>query len=871
MTTLALAAVSSPHATRTVTDRLEMLQALIHAPDFDPLFRPDIISLPHDHPVYGWSCRVPDCGRAKSSGKARFCSVHDEQWQSWQKDGGHIGDFLSTAEPLTSVKLLAPPPCRLCPDLPAKGQDSMCYLHTQRWLGYRKLRRGRGKEADFQVWLATQKPFSGFGKCQVLACPLTADHSLGLCRHHRYRYVKAGKPGGAELPPDWAPRHLEHGQHPVITYADKAAFTAWCTRTRPVTWMNGKLSLLGLRPLVKTEIKWAMFRYTQHPDESRGWPVAWIQHVADECREQNVDSLADFDFAQGRGHTGHIVKVMLGYLRHVYFTSADTKDAGFIDTELYGVRIRHRGAVVDLSAVTQRWLRDLLWDFLDARLTANPPRAISTLTIPRRGCVELSAFLETQAPDGGHTPTLLTKDHATAFVADQRHRAAHRLRSLGLHLNGSRFEQTPVTKSTVAATFSGARQILRAAMECGESERLGLAREFLIAIPYSTAKSGRRRPFPDNVARALAAEDNLQLLEEHDVDDRGLRDIWEALVFTGRRGSEVSSVRLDCISRLNKIPLFWHDQTKVGNYDEAIRIPERLFEKIEHRQAKTITRFVQQNGRQPTSQERRELALFPRRSANTSGRKSVTHAWFGRCFRSWMDGLDLGAYVPHQARHTLATNLLRNGANLSHIKRYLGQVSEKMAEHYTHIANTDPRLTDALNAVWVAGPGSSQPGLLLSGSEPMTREQAEALVIDLTRRSTPAEGGFCTFQPVVDGNTCPWNMDCHNCDKFVLSGADLVYWQRKREQWRALAERAPDEATTEYLHQVFEPTARAIDGLEKALSAVGLLEDALDLDLRRPQDYFGRVWSTAFRANELARHEGDHDSHEEADGMTAAS
>ena len=135
---------------------------------------------------------------------------------------------------------------------------------------------------------------------------------------------------------------------------------------------------------------------------------------------------------------------------------------------------------------------------------------------------------------------------------------------------------------------------------------------------------------------------------------------------------------------------------------------------------------------------------------------------------------------------------------------------------------------------------------------PMTREQAQALAIDLSRRSTPAEGGFCTFQPVVDGGACPWNLDCHNCDKFVLSGADLLYWRRKREQWRQLAEGAPDDATADYLHRYFEPTARAIDGLEKALAGLGLLDQALALDLRKPQDYFHRVWSTAFRATDLA-------------------
>ena len=213
--------------------------------------------------------------------------------------------------------------------------------------------------------------------------------------------------------------------------------------------------------------------------------------------------------------------------------------------------------------------------------------------------------------------------------------------------------------------------------------------------------------------------------------------------------------------------------------------------------------------------------------------------------------LDLGHCVPHQARHTLATNLLRAGASLTHIRRYLGQVSDRMAEHYVHLSNSD--LEDVLQQVWVAGPGTANPGeLLTSDTSPMTREQAQALAIDLSRRSTPAEGGFCTFQPVVDGGACPWNLDCHNCDKFVLSGADLLYWRRKREQWRQLAEGAPDDATADYLHRYFEPTARAIDGLEKALAGLGLLDQALALDLRKPQDYFHRVWSTAFRATDLA-------------------
>ncbi|WP_449489026.1 hypothetical protein [Streptomyces lavendulae] len=95
-----------------------------------------------------------------------------------------------------------------------------------------------------------------------------------------------------------------------------------------------------------------------------------------------------------------------------------------------------------------------------------------------------------------------------------------------------------------------------------------------------------------------------------------------------------------------------------------------------------------------------------------------------------------------------------------------------------------------------------------------------------------------------------------------MTGADLLYWRRKREQWYSIAERAPDDATADYLHKVFEPTARAIDGLERALAGLGLLDQALAMDLRRPQDYFSNMWNSGFPVEELADPD-DHDDQED--------
>ena len=76
------------------------------------------------------------------------------------------------------------------------------------------------------------------------------------------------------------------------------------------------------------------------------------------------------------------------------------------------------------------------------------------------------------------------------------------------------------------------------------------------------------------------------------------------------------------------------------------------------------------------------MALFPSDRGSRGGEQPLSYGWFRTGFKLWIDDLDIGQWVPHQARHTLATNLLRAGASLTHVRRYLGHVSERMAEHY---------------------------------------------------------------------------------------------------------------------------------------------------------------------------------------------
>ncbi|WP_182445874.1 site-specific integrase [Streptacidiphilus sp. PB12-B1b] len=843
---------------RTQRDRLEVLTVLINGPEFDPVLRGGVLKIPPTHPVYPWSCTVPDCARPRWQRYA-MCSVHAGQWQEAEASGMSRAQFLRGAEPLAASDVPEEMMCRICPQRPAFSlRLVLCFRHRNRWLGYLKRHPGASEEdGQFERWLADQQPCPGYGECRTEVCDELASSPLGLCGAHERGYIRAGRPGGARLPKNYFAT-FERQDRPVpISIDDQIAFRSWCRAQLPVH-RTGRIYLRGLRPLLRAEFQWGMYAHRLQP--TAVWNLTWVQSLADECQRRDVASLAGLDPSDfHRDYHQRMVQEMQEALRKVYFSPSDTRDAGYIETEHFGVRFPHRSSYIDLTCVSQRWLRDLLWDHIaDVLRSPSCPRSAQPVDYQRRAGAELSAFLEAEAPDGGHDPRALREEHAHRFVADLRNRERLGLAFRGqARLNG---KKSKVTENMRRLVLNYGRSVLRGALDNGSAERIGLNRAFITAMPVGGPGTPRsRNPFPDEVARALADESNLrQLAEDHDPHDRGLRDMWEAIIITGRRANEVIQLHLDCIGRYGGMPVLWHDQTKVGNLNAAIRIPDRLMDRLEERRRKTLARFADRHaGRAPTPAERVHLALFPTDMLNPDGHRALSYTWFHTGLRNWITDLDLGGhYVAHQARHTLATRLLRAGASLTHIRRYMGQVSDRMAEHYVHLTQSD--LDDVLQRVWVAGPGTANPGELLAGiAAPLTREQAQALAIDLSRRSTPAEGGFCTFQPVVEGGACPWNLDCHNCDKFVLSGADLLYWRRKREQWRLLAEGAPDDATADYLHRYFEPTARAIDGLESALAGLGLLDDALALDLRKPQDYFHRVWSTAFRATDLAEPVGD--------------
>ena len=747
---LHLALPPARHRSRAGRDRLELLTALIAAPGFDPLYRSDLIKIPPRHPVYGWGCQVPGC-ECVAPGRG-LCAAHEREWKALGRDRVRLADFTAAATPIRKwTSGLGTGSCRICRERVASDKGMrLCMRHRSRWRTHRLGAPG----ADLEQWAAAQEPIPGYGPCQVTACPFLAESPAGLCPSHQIRYRSTGKPGNVRLPSRWADIFELKGIPVPILIDDEVAFRRWCSAAAPV-YQDGTVNLMGLQPLVKAEIQWGMHAHAQLRNPPR-WAPGSLQGLAILCQASKAASLADLDQAALAGHARMVVLGITESLQCIYYSPEETREAGFIETDHFGRRFGESRSHYDLTVVSQRWLRDLLWDHLAGMLRSPKcPRTRGSFDQFRQAAAELSAFLEADAPGGGHDPAVLREEHAQRFVADQRHRERHGLPSRATCRSDG--QPSTVSQSARRRTFNRLRTLGYWAMETGAADAIGLDRAFIAALPPGGKEAKRSRgPFSDEVARALAGEDNLRrLAEDYDPRDRGLRDIWEAIVFTGRRCGEVVQLRLDCTGRYHGLPMLWHDQTKVGNFNAAVRIPETLYRRLDERRATSIARFENRHGRPPTATEREAMALFPTHIRNPQMDKSISYSFFGGQFRAWVDNLDLGRHVAHQARHTMATNLLRAGASLAHVRRFLGHVSDRMAEHYIAVAHSD--LEDVLSTVWVAGPGSPVPGRLLSGSglAPLTREKAMALSVDLSRRSTPADGGFCTFQPVVNGSATP--------------------------------------------------------------------------------------------------------------------
>lgn len=382
---------------RTGPDRLELLQALIAAPSFDPIFRDDVITLPYGHPVYLWWCSVPGCNRARAQ-HPTYCANRSVEWQAHLEQLGEEATkatFLAAVQPLQNLRGFDPSACRICPQRPTYRQNELlCFRHSQKW---RSCRHRDGGDDDLAQWAARQERHEGYGHCVVRICNRLAASPTGLCFQHQQGYRIDGAPGGARLPTAWIRRYEARGLPVPVGFDNATAFQRWCRTAEPVFQVN-QINLVGLRPLAKAEIQWGLDRHGRQANYTN-WFASAIRLVPKACCEYDANSLADLDLNVVDPKVRMIVAEILNRLRPVYYTKSDSREAGFIQTEHFGRRFAHAETFFDLSGIPQRWLRDLIWDDIAARLSITEGlRTRASFDAARRAGLELGAFLEVDAP-----------------------------------------------------------------------------------------------------------------------------------------------------------------------------------------------------------------------------------------------------------------------------------------------------------------------------------------------------------------------------------------------------------------------------------------------------------------------------------------
>jgi integrase len=619
----------------------------------------------------------------------------------------------------------------------------------------------------------------------------------------------------------------------------------WIPRQRTL-FQPGWIDLTDLPDQFANEVRFVIYCLATEPNAAR-WPTSLLRRAINNIAEHIQASITELAHVESEAIVGYdgkrFVNVALPYLRPVLTSREESREMGFFDTAHWGVSLPG-GSIFDLTGISQPWLREVTWDWMAARMDSpkRRPRSSSTFSMARVGITIMSDFLAEHRADKGLDPLGLTRADAQAYDSDWSRRVTRREKT--------RVTGNPATPSNCYANTLKARQVLKETLESPEG--IEIAREFVYALQVRDNPSrSAPRPFPDEVYAALVDPDNLLLLAQLDSQDMGIADVWLTQAAQGRRINEVLTLGLDSIGIIGGQPRLWHDMSKVGVTDHSIPLADFAYQALLRRQEKTLARFERRHHRPPTADERSAMAMFPSLRSNPWFTRSVAAATFRQTFREWLNLLDLKGYTSHQARHTLATELLNNGATPQMVRQFLGQVSETALNAYARYS--DAKLNPYLAKVWVRGPGADNPGevVLTPGDFDADGDTlAHRRMIELT--VIPTEGGLCTFKPVVGGDACPKGRRCDVCEDLVLTGADYTYWKRQEAKFMDWAESSASDQAREAFYKVWQPMGTALFGLEKALDALGLLQAAQDIDLRSPaHDFHNPLWKRGWAVTDL--------------------
>lgn len=828
------------------------------------------IMFPPNHSTYGWACPVPGClGLPGQTNPTLMCLQHALAFTK-VRESTTVAEFAATARPCGvrswGWALVRRPGCAICGDNREVGGLGYCMHHRKRW------RRAELQGMSESQWRATQTPLPPFDlPCAVQPCVRDADctefsgaQQRRLCKTHLRAWRLWIERGGisASLP----------------------AFEQWLDlpatkATVRTPQSRGEVHLATLPAGLQREIRYGLHRHAKTARRTQ-WRPWDIQAVVDQLAKAGAVSLTDpivQAMAQGQDNRPHqrIWRDLPVAARSLTLTKQAAKDAGWFDPVISGGKAfcgsqisERRRAMWDLTRISQRWLRDALWEYLYDQSLEPDGKRVSTGTVfyRRSGVVLLSYVLEQLRPDHGQDPTLLTGVDTQAIRELVNLWFTEQIPVPPL-IDENRKANGVLTERSRQILMRNAHLVLRHNQARG---RHGATEDFILRFPEFPLPT--RNPFPRPLSfgdyQVLVDPENLRALDELDSAAVGFSDVWLLQAFQGGRISEVLNLRLGCIGMVGAAqPYLWRDITKVNVVDYGIPCHVPIYERLRRRQAITKAKLrnryrkqlaaLDDAGRDRLETEwERTMPLFPGAQLNPDLTVEVSYTSFRNAWTKWFASLGLSGITTHQTRATLATSLLNNGAPADLVRQMLGHFSDEALAHYARY--NDENMAKYLKQVWAAGPGTDKPGtILLRPGDLTTSDEGGSLRDRIDLAVIPVEHGICRYGPVVGGNNCPFAKNCTNgpqgpCEHFALTGADLAYWERKRDAAFHFAEGAPNDDARDYILSAWDPWQPVLAGLREALDELGLLEEAEKLDLRSPvHDYFHPIFTTGWTLDQL--------------------
>jgi len=757
------------------------LPRLIEA-GYDPAA--EVIRPPADHPVLGYElCPVPGCMAALVAGRLCYgCR------QRFQRFDGSIEEFIAIPRVFALSRRAPERLCIVCRtpghERPAQGRNGLC-------LSCDSVRRTRRQTVA--EYAASAVPRSSYGRCA--RCERWAAYNAPrLCTACRSHWVFLGRP-------------------------TLAAFAAIPLRRSRAASRGIEVELWAVGDRLRLELLYAFQEVWL--DGGYVWEgTRRLQGLVDALARCGAGSLLELDSVGGQ-----MVAVLYRRLRApVERLLADPERELERDVWRLGMLRADAGAqAVDYTAITQRWLRELVKQWNRQRLVSH---SVGLLRLDAQVAIELSKVLGLRA-DGGEDPSLLARQDVVDFVV---HLRARQLRG-------------EITNAYQRNCVTRVRAMLRDARERGLHRRpgplAGLAEEFALVdadVPHKLARDIEGEPeraLPQAVIDQLLAPEAIALLRGR--AGEAVACALELQMRTGRRPQEIAHAPFNCLEheervredgRLESLPVFVYRPEKRPKTRKELPIfaEERML--IRRMQALTRERF-------PDADPAR-LPLLPRYKCNRDGRRPFEPTMLAAKMREWIGGLaeltgpdgeqfDRKKVFPYAFRHSYAQRLADEGVTESELMDLMDHESFETTRGYFRIRAERRRRAAELGRKALF---DSQGRRLMRGLERL----AEAERARMALGSLAVPYGACVEPANVAsmGGACKFMHKCLGCKHFRTDLSHLPALEAYERQLVAARERLLAEAEVDGLErwarQAALPSQEEID---RVRFLIGRIREAL--------------------------------------------